>query len=99
METLGERLVGKEIKQIAPGPESTCVEFTDGAGLTINVPVTIEFEPRWGVGPVVASCEFTSECYRIRAGSCTISFSDCDERDFPELFVFLDSDGTYVVGG
>ncbi len=97
MTTLKERLLGKVLDSIAKEGDVSAIRFSDQSGFAVNTAISAHLVAESGVAEVT-SFEEHDDFYRISlAGSSHIDISKEISSPSPEIFVFVDVDGQYVV--
>ncbi|UCI05507.1 hypothetical protein [Mesorhizobium sp. B1-1-8] len=100
MKTFGERILGKSIRAVEKGQPGfgITVLFSDGTGLTVHSEVSLRMSDIPGGSYIERVTSTDQEITLHLAGDDFLTISiDRQKHDAVELFVYQDTDGTYVV--
>ncbi|WP_322417190.1 hypothetical protein [Mesorhizobium huakuii] len=101
MQTFSERMIGKSIRSVErsePG-FGISVLFSDGTGLTVYTEVSLRMSDKAGGSYIERVTTSTDERITLHLGGddfVAISI-DRERHDVVELFVYRDTDGTFIV--
>lgn len=95
--SLEKRIAGKRFRCLDFDGTGVGISFVDGSAFNVNTKVSCSLVV--GDDNLVTDCTFSDTKAEIRLGSKSVIEISMDEEDLlgPEFYVFVDSDGTWIV--